>query len=443
MNRIFYGCENQPENYRVKQVVTTPIADTFGLIRDNNFTLLFSLTGGIGGMAGGTDDEHPDSSPFASYADTSGTTLSVMPPAYSVINYGSVLNVTTAATYASYGNYTTTTLEERGYTLSLRDGFFHRLVVSVTTVVNGAGGQAYRLPACSTVLSSSGNQSSNYIVFADVVQAQRDVYHCNDSTLQIFMDNGGIRTITYITLEADEAVGLADQIRTLPSTTSFNNEVFFQDADGVAQANSSNFLTTLQHSESLYYIGRDVRLFNTTPTAIRNDTLFFEVYHGDQIVLISVYEYTPTTLFDLPTFVTPLTVALMIAVCAVVLIKNLHPDAAARIGRVVFLIAAMTDNQNVFRPSSSRVGFEIVALPKLRQDGFFNNGNLIGRIHTEDDQPFGEEISLHEGVTGLENTTTKQSVDLSNEAPLLNRRGATASADDTADDFNTEVHTNC
>ncbi|KAI8579777.1 hypothetical protein K450DRAFT_240293 [Umbelopsis ramanniana AG] len=114
----------------------------------------------------------------------------------------------------------------------------------------------------------------------------------------------------------------------------------------------------------------------------------------------------PTTLYDLPTFVTPLTVALMMAICAVVLIKNLHPDAAARIGRVVFLFAAMTDNQNSSRPNLSKVGFNIGAIPNLRHNGFFNNGNLIGRINLDDDQPIEEEISLREGFKGLENTTT-------------------------------------
>jgi hypothetical protein len=241
VNRIFSGCDNQPKNFRVNQVKTIPVGDSFGLIKDNNFTLLFSLTGGIGGVSDGFDDEHPDSSPLASYAYTSGTTLSVMTPSYDDTLYlGSVLNVTTASTFASFGNYTTTTLEERGYTLSLRDGFFHKLVMSVTTVVNGAGRQPYRLDPCTPVLSSTGNQSNSYIVFADPVQVQRDVYHCNDSTLQIFSDSAGIRTVTYITLEADEAVTL-NQNRTRTSYTSFNNEVFFHDADWVVQANDSNF----------------------------------------------------------------------------------------------------------------------------------------------------------------------------------------------------------
>ncbi|KAI8579776.1 hypothetical protein K450DRAFT_240292 [Umbelopsis ramanniana AG] len=228
MNRIFSGCDNQPKNFRVKQVETTPITDTFGLIKDNNLTLLFSLTAGIGTLPYGSDPDHPDSSPLASYSGTSGTSLSVIPADFVLVNSNSVLEVTTAATYASFGNFTTTTLEERGYTLSLRNGFFHRLVVSVTTVVNGAGRQPYRLQPCSSVLSGSGNQTNNYIAFADAAQQQRDVFHCNDSTIQIFMDNAGIRTITFITLEADEAVALNNQSRIVPTLPSFNNEVFFQ-----------------------------------------------------------------------------------------------------------------------------------------------------------------------------------------------------------------------
>jgi hypothetical protein len=129
----------------------------------------------------------------------------------------------------------------------------------------------------------------------------------------------------------------------------------------------------------------------------------------------------------------------MLAICTVVLAKNLHPDAAARIGRVVFLFAAMTDNQNYSRPNLSRVGFKIEVLPNLRHAGFFNNGDLLGRIHLEDHQPIEEEISLREGFKGLENTTTEPSENLFNEVPLLNFPAATARAADSSDDFNNQA----
>lgn len=434
VNRIFSGCDNQPTNFRVQQVETRPVNDAFGLIRDNNYTLLFSLTGtgglassGLGGA--GTDQEHPDSSPLASYVITHSTTLSVMSRGYPFENLGAVLNVTTAETFASYGNFTTTTLEERGYTLSLQDSVFHRLAVSIMTVVNGANKQPYRLEPCTSVPSSSGNQTSNYIVFADAVGDQRDVYHCNDSTLQIFFDYGGIRTITYITLEADEAVApVTNSISGYPSYTSLNNEVFFLDADEVVQLNNSNFLTTLQHSQSLYYNGRTVNVLNSTPAAIKSDTLFFEVAHGDATAFISVWEYTPTTYYDLPAFVTPLTVVLMVALCAVVFVKNVHPDAAAKIGRVVFLFAAMAENQNDSRPNLSRVGFRIEALNNQRQHGFFNNGTLLGRINAEDDHPIEEEFRLHDTAMGLTNDIPESEVGLFNEAHFLKGDAATATA---------------
>jgi hypothetical protein len=436
VNRIFSGCDNQPTNFRVQQVETTPVSDAFALIRDNNYTLLFSLTG-IGGSPtaalgdDGTDPDHPDSSPLASYATTSGTTLSLMSRGYPFENLGAVFNVTTASTFASYGNFTTTTLEERGYTLSLRTTFFHRLAVSVMTVVNGANKQPYRLEPCTEVPSSSGNQTSYYIVFADAVGDQRDVYRCNDSTLQIFSDYGGIRTITFITLEADEAVTPDTNIYSAYTQyTSLNNEVFFLDADWVVQGNNSNFLTTLQHSQSLYYTGKTANVLNSTPAAIKSDTLFFEVAHGDATAFISVWEYTPTTFYDLPAFVTPLTVALMVAVCAVVLVKNLHPDAAAKIGRVVFLFAAMADHQNYSRPDLSRVGFRIEPLSNQRQDGLFNNGTLLGRMNAQDHHPNEEEIRLHD--------IPESGVGLFNEAHFLKGDTATASAKDSAEGSNAQ-----